>query len=784
MELFQAAGRRLRELAARAHPVLVVDDAHLLDAESVALVHYLATAERVGVIATASDLAKAPDAVAALGDVAGFEVIDVPPLDYADTVALAEHLLDGPAEYLLRARLYELSGGNPLWARELVHAGLDGGGIGYAYDRWRLRSLPVEATAQLREWVGRRMRSVSAGGRHAAALVAHAEPAPADLVAEVVGVRAVEEAERAGLVHLELSGRRRTLLVNHPVYAELLRGDLPGFARTRLLRELAQRLEARGARRDGDLVRVADWYLRAGGGDSDVLLRGARQAQERREWPQMARLADAAADYGAEPRAAYLSTLATLRLRHRGPVDDVTRAASQPLPAEESATDVFCRAASLLFGQRRPDAAEVVLDKLPQRSTELGMQQVAVRAAAALSRGDVSRALCAVPPYRAAGRHGVPAALAAAANSALSWGGHPREAAELGASIPVVIGRTDPPDLPTVLAASRCMTAGLGGDLAGARSRACDQVSRVSPEESTIWTYVGGRLALYAGDAATAVDLLGSTALLSELTDDDATHLGPATPANAFAGLAEAYALLGWFEQAEGALARAREVALPGSSWGDVELARVAVHICGGELAAACRLAEATAELTRELGARFHTARALHTLVRLDRAGRVRDDLTRLAGETDSPLVHAWAAHAEAASTDTPEELLRAGDELARVGLFLHAGEAAADACRAAGADGRAAHAARNRALAHTRACSGVTTPALSALVLPAVLTTREDEIARLAARGHTSPGIAAHLGIATRTVDNHLQRVYTKLHVHGRDGLAGLFASPAVRAG
>ena len=53
-------------------------------------------------------------------------------------------------------------------------------------------------------------------------------------------------------------------------------------------------------------------------------------------------------------------------------------------------------------------------------------------------------------------------------------------------------------------------------------------------------------------------------------------------------------------------------------------------------------------------------------------------------------------------------------------------------------------------------------------------LTPREREIAALAAAGATSKEIAAQLFLSSRTVDNHLQSVYTKLGVSGRQELAG----------
>ena len=58
-----------------------------------------------------------------------------------------------------------------------------------------------------------------------------------------------------------------------------------------------------------------------------------------------------------------------------------------------------------------------------------------------------------------------------------------------------------------------------------------------------------------------------------------------------------------------------------------------------------------------------------------------------------------------------------------------------------------------------------------------APLTSRERDIANLAARGETSKDIADRLFLSVRTVNNHLQSVYSKLGVSGRRELAKALA-------
>jgi len=60
-----------------------------------------------------------------------------------------------------------------------------------------------------------------------------------------------------------------------------------------------------------------------------------------------------------------------------------------------------------------------------------------------------------------------------------------------------------------------------------------------------------------------------------------------------------------------------------------------------------------------------------------------------------------------------------------------------------------------------------------------AALTTREREIALLAAVGNTSKGIARTLTLSVRTVDNHFHHAYTKLGVDTCRELARTLATP-----
>jgi len=71
-----------------------------------------------------------------------------------------------------------------------------------------------------------------------------------------------------------------------------------------------------------------------------------------------------------------------------------------------------------------------------------------------------------------------------------------------------------------------------------------------------------------------------------------------------------------------------------------------------------------------------------------------------------------------------------------------------------------------------------VRTPGISFGTQTERLTRREWEIASMAAAGASSREIAGRLVLSVRTVDNHLQNVYTKLGVTSRDELARVLRS------
>ena len=138
------------------------------------------------------------------------------------------------------------------------------------------------------------------------------------------------------------------------------------------------------------------------------------------------------------------------------------------------------------------------------------------------------------------------------------------------------------------------------------------------------------------------------------------------------------------------------------------------------------------------------------------------------------------AGHATALAQGRAAGLEAAGLAFERVGAALLAAEAFLAAAAAYRSDGlaRPASAMARRAGELAASCGDVRTPGLSFGTDKERLTRREREVAAMAAAGASSREIAAKLVLSVRTVDNHLQNVYSKLGVTSRDELAEVLRS------
>ena len=158
----ERGGRRL---------ILGVDDAHLLDDASAALVPLLARGGTASVVATLRSGEPAPDAIVSLWKDGPAPLIALQTLSRAEVEALLATALDGPVEGATLHFLWEASAGNALYLREVVLHGRETGALERVQGLWQWRGA-LEPGQRLHDLVSTRMGSLDDDERAALELVA------------------------------------------------------------------------------------------------------------------------------------------------------------------------------------------------------------------------------------------------------------------------------------------------------------------------------------------------------------------------------------------------------------------------------------------------------------------------------------------------------------------------------------------------------------------------------------------------------------------------------------
>ena len=255
--------------------VLFVDDLHLLDGTSATLVGQLVDADLVFLVATVRTPEPVPPGLESLWHRARVRRIDLVDLDRPAIDTLLHLVLGGPVEATTSGDIWAASEGNVLFVRELVLGALERGHLVDQRGVWRLVG-PLVTTPRLHELVSARLASLDPNAREALEQLAVWEPTGLATLEAVVGRDALEALDRWGLLTVRADGRRQQVTLAHPLYGEILRATMPALTRRRLLLELADRIEAHGARRREDAIRVATARLEATGtADPDLLLQGS-----------------------------------------------------------------------------------------------------------------------------------------------------------------------------------------------------------------------------------------------------------------------------------------------------------------------------------------------------------------------------------------------------------------------------------------------------------------------------------------------------------------------------
>jgi ATP/maltotriose-dependent transcriptional regulator MalT len=774
-----AEGRRL---------LLSIDDAHLLDETSAALVYQLAQSGRSFVLASVRSGERAPVSVTALWKEDLTPRLEVQALSEAETRDVLVAALDGEVDGSTSRRLWQAARGNMLLLRELVDAGREGGALTEIKGVWRWDG-PFLVAPRLSELITERVGRLDRAQQHVLELTAYSEPIGADLLAGLTDAQVLVDLEAKALLWTEQSGNRTEVRLAHPLYGEVLRARCPYLRARAICRTLADTVQRAGARRKDDMLRIAGWRMDAAAPvESAVLVAAAHRAFAVLDLPLAERLARKALDEGGGAAAGEVLWRA-LFLDQRSHEAEKVMAGLAGLPMTDSqrGETAFGMAYILFWGQDRVDDAFAVLRRARTEIAEpfwhdeiellenvfwtlLGdTRRAAEGLAGLLGRPQLSPRTHA----QALVLHGM----------LLCHTGRLMEAIDVldQAAEPLSQWVHEVPWVAETRWAFRTYALIFDGRLPEAEAEAAAFYTHAL---ETGWEFP---LRLSCALQAHIARLRGRVRTAARWARESRRQYGR-QPLSFFYNfvigeLAHDEALAGEATTAAATLAEADLSPLRGEAlfqpW--VELARPAVAAAGGNRAEAIELAGAAADFARRQRAVPFEALALHDVIRLSTARTAAvlaaaDRLAALAAASESGLVGGLASHAGAIVRGDAEDLERAALSLAGMGADLMAAEAFARAATVHQQEGRTASARRLRtrvALLLDR-CEGATTPVVTDLRAPQ-LTARERDIARLAVEGLSNQQIAERLVISKRTVDNHLHQIYGKLGIGGRADLAAL---------
>ena len=784
---------RLRAQRADGPLLVVIDDAHRLDELSMAMaVHVLRSPDLLVVVTTRPGV----DVPGPLADVlreGRAIILDVTPLDRSDLAALAATTAAPLLEPASLATLWHVTGGNPLFALELLRGG-------FSAER---------PSVTLAELVALRMAELPVQQRYLLELLAVGGSLDERTVRGLVGDDALLAAEQAGHVLGTVEANQVRIGLSHPLYADSLQTSLGVTGVRARLRDLV----AAGTPRAGqtsavDLVKLEVWHAELGEpfDPSTVGLASRELRWGFHDWLRRGLrgdvvAADPVSDTGRVAAAYRLARLAwerdpswatgyaLLRTLHDQPdrLDEfgpVLAVVEQLCTSDDDrAVLTIATALWLTWTAQRWSEADALLAHWEHRLGPPNRQLLAAaRGGLMVQRGDIDAGASVLDAHRPAAD--LPAVVQVAWQSpwsaACAMGGRLDEAVDaVDAWLPVALELGDE----AMVAVFELVLVGLWarlyrGDLSDAEQRALavrDLAGDTATAEGrALLGGVAARSMLWQGRVTDAIDLLRDGTIVHE--EPSTLGFRPLLHTTLAVGLVSA-----------GQPGGDAEVAAARSLWkpprlfdADLGIAEAHVAAAEGHTRVAAELADAAATEAATKGNRLFGMLAAHTAfsIALDDSRRAR--LVELAAGVDGPLADLLRRQALLSAHPDPVEADLLAEGFAALGAShqaLLAFTAAASGHRRAGR--RDAAARSQGAAARTRAaCVGLAeVPAHTGPSLADTLTRREREVATFAARSWSSAAIADELGVSERTVESHLYRAYAKLGVTSRAELAAALA-------
>ncbi|MFI8294204.1 LuxR C-terminal-related transcriptional regulator [Streptomyces sp. NPDC085614] len=752
--------------------LLVVDDAHLLDAADASSILALARQRRTQLLLTVSASSEVEPAITTLWKEEHVARIEVSSLGLHAMRQLASAFLQDALDYDGSLRLAHMADGNPLLLRELVQAALAEETLHFSHGRWHLAAGTPTSPA-LHDLCRAEIDRLSPVEHRALELIAVAEPVSLAVMERLTSqpslvalearrliVACDTASEDSGNPHGREHTARVHLRISSPLIGHLVRQCLPPLRRRQHLQDLLRHLPQAQSGHPSAL-RNLNWRLDSGENPPEHdLVEAAHHACVAHDLRSAARFSGAAWHHHRSLEAATLHISASMTLglfTHAAELIDAARASHPGTAAHE--LDCVQVLGLLLKGDT--DGAE----RLAHQRLE-STERTLCLAMTAYFRGEFSKALDMCEALLQRNDQAGWREAAVFSMAALCRTGRPVDALALHERIAAHAGsrHATAPFCEALLQEAHAAALHGAGRSLEALQLLEERYEQVALAHGRVpgarWETALAMLLLECGRPRQALSVLSSAP-------------GREQEAAPWERTARIYQMLASACLPDTAPACATEdESLPALDPSDQLLHQLIVcahrALSRGDHAAAGELLTQAAESALAQGHAGDVAVVVHEMARVGLA-RLAEPYCDIS--VQGPLLAARADYARALARKDSSLLRRAAQAFADMGCRLYAAEGFAELSRMQrkAGHGRDATSALVKARELALNCEGATTPALHTLDAVEPLTTREREIALMAGRGMSDRDIADQLAVSSRTVSNHLYRIYMKLGLSGR---------------
>ncbi|MFD9624114.1 LuxR C-terminal-related transcriptional regulator [Streptomyces virginiae] len=747
-------------------PLILADDAHLLDAATADLLLELTDRRTVDLLMTVDLHSRCARAIKALKQDHRLFRIELKPLGHDMSRRLAASLLNGQLSHASAFRFAAMSAGNAQLLRELVRASSEQGMLTKSADGLQL-SAGIPWSPFIEGIINQQLEGLSEHSNRALDLLAVAESPSLAYLEETAATSTLLQLEDRGLIETLATrpssrkevnrGNSPRVRLSHPLMGHFLRYRLPELKQRSLILSWIEIYERHSEELDtSDQLRLIEWRLQTSGavGVNDLIC-ASQRAHEAHDLNASARFGKAAwiLEPSAETASCYARTL--ISVGDFDAADNVL--ASVAGDRELRGIGIHGR---ILRGE------PVRVSHLPKITEQDHLNRIM----ALYFQGHFNDALQICTPWLDSIITSIRLDMGVFGIAALCHLGRPVDALDLYRKVDGArrgeIRTSFHSD--SLQEAQAIALASLGS-----LDKACQILSREYETAATNgYSKVDARRGVALGRILLELGRPQKALELSTLTSDYDPGWEP------------------WRQQARAQRVLAAAV-LPGQltaqiiqelhsvevahnlTWHSTALAWAAYS--DGDQAEAVRLLTHAIEVQYARGSNGDVAILIHEMARLGISEYARPYLNV---PVQGAFLQARVDICRSIESGDPALLERSATVFSEAGAALYAAEAFSYLSHLHQADqnDRAATAARLRAASLVTDCEGAVSPALQRLHETQPLSARERQIARLAAQGLRDKEIAERLVLSERTVSNHLYRTYRKLGVENRRELQRLY--------